>query len=247
MEGRLARLRREWTEIEQQNVQRDVTRDHSRAQLLMQAVQDGLAQETIGQVVNLTQQQISHLLLYSRFNTTAVVLTPITEGRFREYWNQIGKPHSPRPGRVPRDPLKAVAHRERFLAKRNAHEQKAFVIIADCIARGEAPHEAPPKRPNQRAAGRTPHAGSSGRRPRTSRIRKEVTTIYKQELAQPMTDLERLMTYSGTVKFTPSFIAENGRKLKLGMRHLLEALRQYDAIESDSVLDSETEKELPER
>jgi len=243
-EGRLVRLRREWAEIEQQYAQRDTTRDQSRAQLLAQGVQDGLTQEEIGQVVKLKQRHISYLLLYARFNSTMVLLTPITERKFRAYWEQIGQPHYPtRVGRPAKDPLKVAAQRETFLAKREAHEQKAFVIIADCIARGEAPY----KRPKQPAVGGSPQAGSPGRRPRPSRVRKEVTTIYQQELAQPMTDLERLMTYSGTVKFTPNFIAENGRKLKLGMRHLLEALKQYDAIESDSVVHNETEEGLPER
>jgi hypothetical protein len=237
-EGRLARLRREWAEIEQQYAQRDATRDRSRAQLLTQAVQEGLTQEVIRPIVKLSQAQISRLLLYARFDIPAGISMTITEFRFRQYWVQIGQPHYPRLGRLARDPLKAAAQRETFLTKRDAHEQKAFVIIADCIARGEAPYQRPTK---QRSAGGSSQTGSPSRRPRPSRVRKEVTTIYQQELAQPMTDLERLMTYSGTVKFTPSFIAENGRKLKRGMRHLLEALKQYDAIESDSILDDETE------
>jgi len=242
-EGRLARLRREWAAIEQQYMQHTATQDQSRAQVLAQAVQDGLTQEAIGQALEMGQQHIGRLLLYARFNTPMGVLIPMTERKFRVYWNQIGQPHYPRLGRLASDPHKAAAQRERFLAKRDAHEQKAFAIIADCLARGEAPY----KRPTQSSARKASSVGSSDRRPRSSRIRKEVTTIYKQELAQPMTDLERLMSYSGTVKFTPSFIAENGRKLKRGMRHLFEVLRQYDAIESESVEDHETEDEPSER
>jgi DNA-binding transcriptional regulator LsrR (DeoR family) len=99
--------------------------DVSRAELLAQAVADGLTQQEMAEGLGLSQPHITRLLRYHRFNIHACIQEKIPATRFMKYWQQV------------RDPRAVVGRRKP--EEKDAYEKTVFQAIAEMIEAGKPP------------------------------------------------------------------------------------------------------------
>jgi hypothetical protein len=188
----------------------DIDKDVHRSGLLACGIARGLSQQEMSTHAKVDQSWISRHLRYGRFNRFMPFGIKLTEGKFRQYWEQS------------RDAAATKGRRTPEYVE--AYEQKVFKIIAEKIESGHRP--APkvkrldkPKEVKTRAQ----------QRQYTKALREEVRHIHHDMAADikaliAMGDQEMLRT-------SPVLIANHAKRLEAGFRKFEKVLQDQTNVD----------------
>jgi hypothetical protein len=201
-ESRMARLQREWQALATQQDTRSVDSDVSRADVLAQAVADGLTQKEMAEGLQLSLPYINNLLRYHRFHSS-IEDQKITESRFRQYWQQV------------RDPRAVVGRRKP--EEKEAYEKIVFQAIAEMIQAGKPPLK--PVKPVKRQTAEQLRANVEW----AKAVEKEVRTIFETEMQPTLARLQGLL-HADRATYSPPGLANAALVLERTTKQILQLL-----------------------
>jgi hypothetical protein len=229
----MLRLKDAWENLGQTERASAVDLDVKRATLLAEELEEEaregkVTEKELAEWTGISQQRIAQLLRYQRFlhccqvNTTTVV-SEITEGRFRQYWQQMSDPQTMRSFRC--NPRHEVTYAKKQ-AEQAAYERRVFVAILEWLEAGKEPLKRP-----KRQAPPTVEEMFKKKNPVTA-LRKEVNRRFTDEF-KPMAATLREYLGRDRASYTPNLMANAAIALTKWERAFEELLKQFDTYVKD--------------